>query len=50
MELEERCCSGGGGKVYKGVKVENLAAFAIGGGCLDWGGSDCMLWRAMISQ
>lgn len=37
MELEERCCSGGGGKVYKGIKVENLAALATGGGCLDWG-------------
>lgn len=37
MELEERCCSGGGGKVYKGIKVENSAALAIGGGCLDWG-------------
>lgn len=48
MELEERCCSGGGGKAYRGIKVENLAALATGGGCLDGGG--CMLGRAMVSK
>lgn len=29
MGIEEKCLPGGGGKVYEGIKVENLAALDI---------------------